>query len=247
MDIQNSVEQNQENHIEVAENDQKFPYNIGKKDEGKLLCCWLMYPKKMYPHEILNAYFVLQLVIAGILIMTGLFNLQWNIYSGMFFQVGGLVNIIFVPILMRYYIVWFTNNKTCAFKTWFYYQTVVCVYGILWWTALLTWRLFHLNKALRSSEKNDEKNHLLLRVQQSGRTTSDDPGFIERPVGSYEEVAQQNGAAAELVLLLQITQIYNMYLHATAYCAMNKFIKQKDQKITDDRKYEIVKNDIESN
>ena len=36
MDIQNSVEQNQANHVEVAENDQKFPYNIGKEDEGKL-------------------------------------------------------------------------------------------------------------------------------------------------------------------------------------------------------------------
>jgi len=100
---------------------------------------------------------------------------------------------------MKYYIKWFSEKRTCVFKTWFYWQLVCCVYGILWWTALFTWRMYHLNKALQNSERNDTKNHGFLRILTGTERVLD---VIERPLGSYEEVAQQNGAAAELILML---------------------------------------------
>jgi len=35
MDNQYSLPQNQNNQVEIAENEQKFPYNIDKANEGK--------------------------------------------------------------------------------------------------------------------------------------------------------------------------------------------------------------------
>ena len=170
--------------------------------------------------------------------MCGAYNLQSNMAFGAFLMIPGIFNLIYVSIMLRHYILWFTENRTCQFKCWFYYQCVGCVYAIGWWTCLFAFRVMYLRNALRNSEKHDANNHRLRILQ---RITSDDPGFIERPVGSYEEVAQQNGAAAQLILMLLLTEIYNMYLHAVAYMAMKKFIEEKDKALEkDNRKYEMV-------
>merc|ERR1712087_231109 len=163
---------------------------IEDKSIGKLLCCWLLYPKKMYPHEILNAYFILQLIVGVVMAICGCVNLQWDILVWLFFLIPGLFNILYVVIMIRSYILWFTEKKTCQFKFWFGYQTLCCIYGIGWWTCLFAYRVMELRSSLNRSEKHDSKNHA-LRILQGRGPKPDDPGFIERPVGSYNEVAQQ--------------------------------------------------------
>ena len=59
MEQDNPVQKNvdQANEVEVTENNKKFPYDFKNYDSGKLTCCWLLYPKKMYPHQVLESYF----------------------------------------------------------------------------------------------------------------------------------------------------------------------------------------------
>merc|ERR1712151_225700 len=95
-------------------------------------------------------------------------------------------------------------------------------------------RIWYLNQALRDSEKAQNNklgndHELLNRILQKGPNKNPvwKQAFIERPVGSYEEVAQKNGIAVELCGWFLAVHLYNFYLHILSWYSMKKFIEDQ--------------------